>query len=533
MKKKIIAIFLATSFIFSAMIIPASANTVVTDPSEQKLYTVLDKVVDVLVGGIANLIIGPKWEKKADYKAENFYEGNTFIDEPADGAKWKLGYSNASLLTGKEVGGGDYYVGGSLSVTKKLATAQYDDQKVRTVAISDGRGITIFSSLDAYGMALTDVRGIRAKFAEIAKQKGYDITAINISALHQHCCVDTFGMNGDLFSALFTSSFRNLFGLEVPSGQNKEYMDNLYKVVVNSMVEAVENMEEGKLYYGSIDASDLIYDKRDPKVFDTNLNRFRFVPDNEESQETWMLNANIHCVGMGAAGTVLSGDYPYTMEKYINEHANANYYYVEGAELAITLETDGLEIDPEIEAKYGDRYARTVAYGNKIGERACAIDKSKEKEVEPILNIAFKEVFLPINNNILKLAAKGGLLLNKVVRDGFNLDVVTEIGYAEFGKDYAVAIVPGELAPEIAFGGADTAATSWTGEDWNYPSFAEVAGNRKLLVFGLTNDQVGYMVTDNNWHSFFTENEEIVSTGSKAGSTMTQAFIDLYKSIDR
>ncbi len=533
MKNKIIALILAASFIFSAMIIPVSANTVVTDPSEQKLYTVLDKVVDALVGGIANLIIGPKWEKKADYKAENFYKGNSFIDEPESNAKWKLGYANASLLMGNEVGGGDFYVGGSLSVSKKLATAQYDDQKVRTVAISDGRGITIFSSLDAYGMALTDVRGIREKFAEVAKQKGYNITAINISALHQHCCVDTFGMNGDLFSALFTSSFRNLFGLEVPSGQNKEYMDNLYKVVVDSMVKAVENMEEGKLYYGSIDASDLIYDKRDPKVYDHNLNRFRFVPDNAESQETWMINAGIHCVGMGAAGTVLSGDYPYTMEKYINEHANANYYYVEGAELAITLETDGIEVDPALVEKFGDRYATTVAYGNKIGERVCAIDKNAEKEVEPILNIAYKEVFLPINNNILKLAAKGGLLLNKVVKDGFDLYVVSEVGYAEFGKDYAVAIVPGELAPEIAFGGADTAATSWTGEDWKYPSFDEVTGNRKLLVFGLTNDQVGYILTDNNWHSFFTENEEIVSTGSKAGSTMAQAFIDLYKSIDR
>lgn len=531
MKKKIIAIILASSFIFSAMIIPASANTVVTNPAEQKLYTVLDKVVDALVGGIANLIIGPKWEKKADYKAEGFYEGNTFIDEPAENAKWSLGYSNASLLTGKEVGGGDYYVGGSLSIPKKLATAQYDDQKVRTVAVSDGRGITIFSSLDAYGMALTDVRAIRAKFAEIAKQKGYDITAINISALHQHCCVDTFGMNGDLVSALFTSSFRNLFGLEVPSGQNKDFMDNLYKVVINSMVEAVENMEEGKLYYGSIDVSELIYDKRDPKVFDPNLNRFRFVPDNKESQETWMLNAGIHCVGMGAAGTVLSGDYPYAMEKYINENANANYFYIEGAELAITLETDGIEFDEELAAKYGDRYARTVAYGNVIGAKACAIDKSSEKEVEPILNIKFNEVFIPINNNILKLAAKGGLLLNKVVRDGFKLLVVSEIGYAEFGKDYAVAVVPGELAPEIAFGGADTAETSWIGKDWEYPSFDEVTGNRKLLVFGLTNDQVGYILTDNNWHSFFTENEEIVSAGSKAGSTITQAFIDLYRSI--
>ncbi len=529
MSKKITAIILSVAVIFSAMAIPAYANTVVTNPAEQTLYTVLDKIVDALVGGISNLIIGPKWQKKADYKTENFYKGNSFINEPEQNAKWSLGYANASLLTGKELET-ECYVGGSLSVLeKKLATAQYDDQKVRTVAVSDGRGITIFSTLDAYGMALTDVRAIREKFAAEAAKKGYNITAVNISALHQHCCVDTFGMNGDLLGALFLSSARNLFKSELPSGQNKEYMANLYNVVVKSMLDAIENMEDGKLYYGTVDASDYIHDKRDPIVFDPNINRLRFVPDNQGSKETWMLNAGIHCVGMGAAGTVLSGDYPYSMEKYINENAGANYFYIEGAELAISLDTSKITVDPEIEAKFGGRYAETVAYGQKLGELACSI--SNDTEVAPILNVAYKEVYMPIGNNILKLAAKGGLLLNKVVKTGTKLEVVTEVGYAEFGKDLAVAIVPGELAPEIAFGGADTAETSWSGENWNYAPFSETVGNKKLIVFGLTNDQVGYMLTDNNWHSIFTENEEVVSSGPKAGSTMTEAFEALYASV--
>lgn len=528
MSKKITAIVLSVALIFSAAVIPASANTVVTKPAEQKLYTVLDKVVDFLVGGIANLIIGPKWEKKADYKTENFYEGNDFIDEPSANAQWSLGYSNASLLTGKELET-ECYVGGSLSVTKKLATAQYDDQKVRTVAISDGRGITVFSSLDAYGIANTDVRAIRERFAKEATAKGYDITAVNISALHQHCCVDTFGMNGDIVGALFLTSFRNLFGLEVPSGQNKEYMDHLYDVVIRSMMDAIEGMENGKLYYGTVDAEDYIHDKRDPIIFDKNINRLRFVPENEGSKETWMLNAGIHCVGMGAAGTTLSGDYPYAMEKYINENAGANYFYIEGAELAITLETELITPDPEMIEKYGDRYASTYAYGQKLGELVCSI--SNDTEVEPILNIRYDEVFVPIKNNILKLAAKGGLLLNKVVKNGLGLEVVSEIGYAEFGKDLAVAIIPGELAPEIAFGGADTAETSWAGKDWEYDSFADMVGDKKLLVFGLSNDQVGYILTENNWHSFFTENEEIVSTGAEAGVVITEAFEALCDSV--
>ncbi|MBR3621186.1 MAG: hypothetical protein IKN56_06725, partial [Clostridia bacterium] len=276
MNKKIIAVLLAVSVFVSVFTIPALAREDVTDKAMQKLYTVLDNTVNALVGGIANLIATPRWGNKADYKTENFYKGldkNDFLDKAGDNAVWSAGYANASILTGKEVGGeGNYYVGGSLAIDKKLATEQWDDQKVRTVALSDGRGISIFSAVDCFGLANPDVRIIRAKFEEYAKSKNLDITSVNVSALHQHSCVDTFGMNGDIVDALFMSSIRTLTGQELPGGQNKEYMENLYKVAVDSMIKAVENMKTGKMYFGTVDVKEYMHDKRDPQVFDSNLN---------------------------------------------------------------------------------------------------------------------------------------------------------------------------------------------------------------------------------------------------------------------
>ena len=144
MKNRVISIILAVSLIISAFTLPSFAREDVTDKSMQHLYTFLDKAVNALVGGIAALIATPKWQNKEDYKTENFYKGldkSEYQTEAGDESVWSVGYANASILTGKEVGGGDYYVGGSLSVSKKLATEQWDDQKVRTIAISDGRGI--------------------------------------------------------------------------------------------------------------------------------------------------------------------------------------------------------------------------------------------------------------------------------------------------------------------------------------------------------------------------------------------------------
>ncbi len=534
MAKKLTSLILAFAVIFTAFAIPASADDGTSD-IERGFYRFVDGLLDTVVTGIASLIVEPQnFVTKDDYVSKNFYEGlapEEFLDAPAEDAQWSLGYSSASIVTGKELEeGNDHYVGGSLSVTKKLATAQYDDQRIRTVAISDGRGISIFASIDTFGLANNEVRVIREKFQAYADSKNLDITSINISALHQHSCVDTFGLNGDIINALFTSSFRNLFGMELPSGKNKGYMENLYKVSVQSMIDAVEDMEAGNLYYGNADMSELIRDKRDPKVFDGNLNRLRFDPADENSEETWIVNLPVHCVGHGASGTILTADYPYYMEKYVNENAGANFMMILGAELAITSEYPvDIYRDPEITAEYGDGYAGLITFGQLLGEIACSV--SNEEMVAPILNIRHTEVFVPVDNSIFKLAARGGLLTNTVVKNGLGYEAASELGYAEFGTNLAIAIIPGELAPEIAYGGAISAEESWDGTEWNYSAFADCT-DRKILVFGITNDQLGYMMTENDWRSYLTENEEIVSTGPKAGAYIADAYLTLFDEIN-
>ncbi|MBR2957130.1 MAG: hypothetical protein IKC20_02655 [Clostridia bacterium] len=526
MKKRLIAIILSVAMIFSATSLPVLAADEFT-ASEITLNTLGEKVLQGLVGIIAGLIKAPnKWLSEDKYfETTELYDTKTEFVDDAQAEYWSLGYASDTLQTGNEL---ECYVGGSLAVTKKLATEVYDDQRVRTVAISDGRGTHVFVALDCFGFASSEVYKVRDMLSSFAKEN--NVVSINISSLHQHSCVDTFGMNGDLVGALFLSPIRNILGIPNPSGQNEAFMNNLYATVIGTVETAVKNMTEGDLYYGSVDISEYIHDKRDPQVIDPNLNRFRFVPA-DGSTETWIVNLAIHTVGLGAGGTSVSADYPYYMEKYINENAKANFMMIQGAELAITSEYgENLVVDPAIVEKVDEGYARMAAYGAKLGEFACSVQDSKK--IDPILNYATSTYLIPTENQILILAGKGGLLTNTVVKTGlWKYSVVSEVGYMELGKDIAVVIAGGELAPEIAYGGATTKEDSWSGEEWNFEPIKDNVDGRTLIVFGITNDQTGYMLTDNSWRSFLCENEEIVTPGPKAGSAFATAFYGLLDSV--
>lgn len=523
-----------TSIDFSSIKIPKSWDEL-SGMMLKSLYNLADQIINALVKGINKNIPSIKFEKKENFTSDMFFEGmEDYLNAPASNAVWSLGYGSASLQTGDELDG-KHYVGGSLSFPKsKAATAIYDDQRVRVIAINDGsgRGTLVFAVIDGFGISSTDVRGIRKELADFAKAN--NIVGINISVLHQHSCVDTFGMNGDLVKMIFTNPalnrINNTFGTnyKLLNGQNASFMKHLYDVTVESVKEAVNSMTTGKMYYSEIEAGEYIRDKREPMVFDSKIHRFRFVPDNG-AKETWLCNMAIHAVGNGAAGTEITGDYPYYIEQEVNK-AGANFIQIQGAELAISSKHDSLNL-PE----GTPRLESLKIYGTTLGKLIVESNEA-ETEVAPLLNYRMKEYYVPVTNQILEFAGRLGALTNNVVTtddDNNVLEVATELGYLEIGTKLAVAIIPGELEPAIAYGGYLDADHSWTGTDFDYPSLQDIVGtDKELLVFGLMNDQIGYILEDNDYSSILSGvNEEIVATGNLAGSTTINAFEELIKSI--
>lgn len=528
--KRILALFLAAVMVLTAFAVPALAASRV-DPSastkeklESYLYRILDKLVEMLGKTLNMLIPGLNWTNRwpttKNYTPQYFYEGEDGFDtEVQPDAHWSAGFSTNSLIEGLDIMNGEYYMAGTLEAMHgRVPVEVVDDMAVCAYALSDGvSGTVVHAVIDGYGIARGDVLEIRKLLDDFAKAN--DVISINVSVLHQHSCIDILGMGAPLVPAVFTNPAYSLLNKdtdEFVGGKNPEFMQHLYEVTAQTVTEAVESMEDGQLYYGYVDVSDYIHDKRDPEVFDPNMNRIRFVPDNESSEEIWICEAGIHCVGLGAGADRITSDFPYYLKQYIKENAHANVVYVNGAELALTTDytlIHQMENEPE---------NHMLAMGETLAKKIIAIDN--DVPLEPVLNIRHKEVPIKAENQILILAVREGLINSVVAKNGLGFTIITEIGYMELGNKIGIFFTPGEISPEIFWGGAVTADKSWTGESWDYAPLAETAGVETALCFGLCNDQIGYILTDNDIRSIFTENEEINASSYHSASTLTENY---------
>jgi hypothetical protein len=159
------------------------------------------------------------------------------------------------------------------------------------------------------------------------------------------------------------------------------------------------------------------------------------------------------------------------------------------------------------------RKAYTMSFGETIGRYICDIDNKTEHKISPIINIRFNPITLPIENTLLTLAAKLDVVDENVYDAGKNnLDTVvtSEVGYLELGNSLRILLAPGELAPEIAMGGFLPAAESVNNYDMNVKTGFEIIDPNssagavpqisKNLVFGLMNDEIGYIIPDNDYY---------------------------------
>ena len=520
----------------------------------------------------------PTVEEYYESGSENFYEGTeTFLDEAAKDAKWHLGFGKASMVPDNlRDGSKEYYTGGYF--TQKI-NGVLDDQGANAIALNDnsGRGTVVMVAIDGIGVNNGDVRTIRAeaerKLAELGIKS--DIVAINVNATHCHTVIDTQGFGlGILVPKVFHNIFSRLPLIEPIRSIDADFYPYLIDGASDAIVEAYTNMESGELYYyetagiGRSERNDNYMDDEYGYIFNKRYNKegyqhviacFKFVPDNKASTPTVFANVGGHPTTINRETKLLSADYPNYIEEKMTE-AGMNFMFIQGAQSPISVSAGAVETPEILDEVYSEIEAdpSLAPYDQpkKLGYEFARLIIDAEKNatrVEPVINVKMQEVTVPLEYGLMQLGAVSNLLSTTTVKDDSapcGYSIITEIGYLEIGTDIVMVTVPGELIPQLVYGNVVDKTESYLGLDWEYEYTADVIGEDKtVLVMGLCNDAIGYIVPDNDYAPFIADSiwdtelgeklfgpaqhhyEEMLSTGSKAGSTIIGALNALVEEV--
>lgn len=103
---------------------------------------------------------------------------------------------------------------------------------------------------------------------------------------------------------------------------------------------------------------------------------------------------------------------------------------------------------------------------------------------------------LPVANRLMWLAPTLGLLDRGQSRWGW---IRTEVAFVRVG-DATIACVPGEIYPEIVNGGIENpVGADFVGTPVEVPPLRTLMPGRVKFVFGLANDEIGYIIPRSEW----------------------------------
>ncbi len=581
--KKILAFILSAVMLFSLTVTPACA--IDFDDVKTAVSGVFYKVISFVFEGLVKGIVAPIKEgdnfvSEDEYFSDSFCDGlydgtDEFITEAPENARWSLGSSSLSLVPDDWESYSDLYLGGYMSTDNGMSNDVreiLDDMKVRVIAMSDGtgRGTAVFATIDSIGLGNSDVTVIREMLGDFAEAN--NINSVNIFTTHSHSGIDTQGLWTDIIGTWPMTFVKGYSGYgDYYGGTSEKYMAFLYEKVVSAIEAAVEDMEEGSMTYAEKDFGTK-YAKLDNRpsadAVDGKIKRFIFTPDSG-STPTMIVNMAAHPSTAGMAtssdtdkvkGHGVSGDYVYYMGQVITG-AGYDFMFFNGAICGIYINRIDVNTDQRVDI--------AAAYGKEIGKITLGLTKTQEEiesddylmsmkfsedelegryytpwyedwtpatesDVSPILNIKLKNVEVQISNPVIILAAKLQIV-NYVVKKTGNGEyfITTEIGYMEMGEDLEVAFVPGEFCADLAYGGSSLKAenSAW-GKDFTEKPLSELFGE-DILVFGMANDAVGYIVPDNDYLMCvdFGHYHETISLGKNTASTLLKGFAELKEEI--
>lgn len=446
------------------------------------------------------------------------------------GTEWVIGFGSADIALPDDTDS-PLYVGGYS--TGAPYEGILDLQRASAVWLgTNDRGGMLLIGVDCIGLGADTIGDIRTALSDFSKETG--CAEIAVYATHTHAGIDTLG----------------LWGTVARDGKNPDFMNNLITAAVDAAYIAYENRTSGELYFGQTETDGMQYDSRDPQVYDRTMYQLRFVPAAPDRSGVRLVFFAAHAESLRGDNRLVSRDFPGVMADTVKAECGDDLLFVPGA-IGGLIMTPVLLDESEADGN-PDFYAENcLATGRRLAEIAMSI--TEETAVAPSLSYAYTACEIPLDNTMFFYYKFLGILGNPIARGsdsmtGYTLS--TTCAAMQLGADVTVALIPGEICPELVYGEAPhTAANAdHTLSEETFPSLTSAAkqyGHDTLLIGGLCNDELGYILPPDNYLISETlpyfdgitdasgENhyEETMSAGIRTAQTLLAAMEEVFAAL--
>jgi len=378
----------------------------------------------------------------------------------------------------------------------RKATAIHDDLWAVACVLDDGRTRLGIVALDAIGFLHDDVISVRKR---LAKEWRLDYTIV--CSTHDHNAPDLVGLWGPNY---------------LKTGVVKEYREQVIAGAAKALGDAVATLRPVQVAFHEIKTrpDGLVADMRKPEVFDPDIRVMHFTDPTNGMTVGSIVGWADHPETVWSKGTEITADFPgYLRDALENgvQHSGAIlesgiggiHLYINGAVGGLMSTPPSVTVhDPYLKQDFKEpAHEKARALGRQLAHRILErLDSQTNgavmQQTNPAISIRAQTMEVPLANKGYLFAPMLGLIDRGHVRWKW---LRTEVALVRIG-DASIACIPGEIYPEIVNGGIERApGGDFQIEPVEVPPIREMMPGKIKFVFGLANDEIGYIIPKSEW----------------------------------
>lgn len=405
------------------------------------------------------------------------------------------------------------------------------------------RAVVLRHGDQTIALVSVDLIGVQLELTEAARTRLEGFSYVLVGSTHNHEGPDVIGLWGPS---------------PVVSGVDRAYLKQVEDGIVASVRAAEAALAPAVASYGTAEDETLLADSREPIVKDGVLRVLRFDPPEGGPPIGLLVQWNCHPENLGSQNTLITADFPEATVRTLEERHQAPVAYFTGAIGGLMSAAEDVLTRPDGTFYEEGEFAFAEAYGVAVADLTDqAIAGASPIELTPFA-VSSVPVWLPLENPLYRLARAAGVLDrlgDRWTGDPYSpgaslgrrnilgpLAVQTEVAALRLGALH-VAAIPGELYPELVAGRVEDPADP--NADFPdapiEPSVLDTLPDGPILIFGLANDEVGYIIPRRQWDReppFAYDREkaqygEINSIGPKAAPILMNALQRAVEHLDQ